>query len=113
MQLILLAPYCQTAEHSLVRGQQWNNTATKNVESKNVEKPKQNLGDMWNICDYTCLIVYFSIYWLAVYCNQFGYTLQTTIIAKLAGINIIIIIIYVYSDNYLSQNWIIKRLWFT
>ena len=45
MQLILIAPYCQTAEHSLVRGQQWNNTATKNVESKNVEKPKQNLGD--------------------------------------------------------------------
>ena len=61
MQLILLAPYCQTAEHSLVRGQQWNNTAAKNVESKNVEKPKQNLGDMWNMCDYTCLIVYYSI----------------------------------------------------
>ena len=97
MQLILIAPYCQTAEHSLVRGQQWNNTAAKNVESKNVEKPKQNLGDMWNICDYTCLIVYFSIYWLAVYCNQFGYTLQTTIIAKLAGININIDV-YFYPD---------------
>ena len=44
MQLILIAPYCQTAEHSLVRGQQWNNTTAKNVESKNVEKLKQKFG---------------------------------------------------------------------
>ena len=44
MQLILIAPYCQTAEPSLVRGQQWNNTAAKNVESKNVEKLKQKFG---------------------------------------------------------------------
>ena len=49
------------------------------------------------MCDDTCLIVYFSIYWLAVYCNQFGYTLQTTIIAKLAGININIDV-YFYPD---------------
>ena len=44
MQLILIAPYCQTVEHSLVRGQQWNNTTAKNVESKNVEKLKQKFG---------------------------------------------------------------------
>ena len=49
------------------------------------------------MCDYTCLIVYFSIYWLAVYCNQFGQTLQTIIIAKLAGININIDV-YLYPD---------------
>ena len=66
MQLILIAPYCQTAEHSLVRGQQWNNTAAKNVESKNVEKPKQKSGGyvkyVW-LHLFNCLLFYF-IGWL-------------------------------------------------
>ena len=97
MQLILIAPYCQTAEHSLVRGQQWNNTATKNVESKNVEKPKQNLGDteIYVIIPVNCLFFLF-IGWLFTATNLVILCKQL-IIAKLAGININIDV-YFYPD---------------